>query len=402
MKYVTLKKLWYKDRETYQEELTLRKDGMYSTYFPIDIHNNPAFMVTLPTLLNDISLIYKDSKKLESKIRLLPAVAKDKYLESCLFEEIMLTNDIEGIRSTRREVMAAYEQLKSSRNKEKLLRFSGLINKYAKLASREYVALNSSGDIRNLYDEIILPEIDKKDIPDGNIFRSGPVDIVTPAQKVKHQGLNGEDTIIKAMNSTLSILNDEDIPSLIKIAAIHYFIGYIHPFYDGNGRLDRFISSYLLSQELSPMIAYRLSYIIKANQKKYYDAFDECNDIKNAGDITPFILMFMDLVKQSLKHVLEVTENGIHQIDHYLKLLEKFDFSESQRELVFYFIQSTLFTDDPFTLSTLSALIKKSSLTTHRYLDTLIEKGIPIIKSKNGKKYEFTFDLDRFEALSLE
>lgn len=45
----------------------------------------------------------------------------------------------------------------------------------------------------------------------------------------------------------LCVLDREDIPLIIRTAILHFYTGYIHPFYDGNGRFDRFVSAYLLA-----------------------------------------------------------------------------------------------------------------------------------------------------------
>ncbi|MFR6714147.1 MAG: Fic family protein [Phascolarctobacterium succinatutens] len=37
----------------------------------------------------------------------------------------------------------------------------------------------------------------------------------------------------------------------------------MHPFYDGNGRTDRFITSYFLSKHFHPLASLRLSIFIK-------------------------------------------------------------------------------------------------------------------------------------------
>ena len=103
-----------------------------------------------------------------------------------------------------------------------------------------------------------------------------------------------EDKIINAMTSALKILNDSSINYLISAAIFHYLFAYIHPFYDGNGRTDRFISSYVISKNLNPLVAYKFSYIVKKHQKQYYNMFSDTNDPRNRGDVTPFIIQFLD------------------------------------------------------------------------------------------------------------
>lgn len=101
------------------------------------------------------------------------------------------------------------------------------------------------------------------------------------------------------MSKVIEILNSEQLPLLVRIAVVHYLIGYIHPFYDGNGRLSRLISRYMLQKDLNPLIALRLAYAIKNDKSQYYKAFDLCNDVKNRGDVTPFILMFLEMLEHA-------------------------------------------------------------------------------------------------------
>lgn len=46
------------------------------------------------------------------------------------------------------------------------------------------------------------------------------------------------------MDAALKILHSQDFPLFVRLGLFHYFFAYIHPFYDGNGRMDRFIISY--------------------------------------------------------------------------------------------------------------------------------------------------------------
>ena len=80
--------------------------------------------------------------------------------------------------------------------------------------------------------------------------------------------------LIDFLNKSLDFLtNENNVGPLVKIAVFHYLFGYAHPFYNGNGRTSRFISSYLLCNILNQSIALRISYTIKNDKNKYYKAF---------------------------------------------------------------------------------------------------------------------------------
>ncbi|WP_409373627.1 Fic family protein [Ureibacillus thermosphaericus] len=66
--------------------------------------------------------------------------------------------------------------------------------------------------------------------------------------------------MINELEKLLVFMNQpNEVPEIIKVAIGHYFFGYIHPFYDGNGRTSRFISSLYLSKTLGNILALSLS-----------------------------------------------------------------------------------------------------------------------------------------------
>ena len=68
------------------------------------------------------------------------------------------------------------------------------------------------------------------------------------------------------METLLGISNDKDLPFLISTALCYYLFTYIHPFYDGNGRTARFLTSYQLTQVLHYTVALRLPITIKKTE----------------------------------------------------------------------------------------------------------------------------------------
>ena len=82
-----------------------------------------------------------------------------------------------------------------------------------------------------------------------------------------HRGTLPESHIIQEMDRALSVLNDEDACSSYSGSSFHYYFGYIHPFYDGNGRTNRFISTAYLAKYFHPLVALRLSAVINNNKK---------------------------------------------------------------------------------------------------------------------------------------
>lgn len=397
MNYKSLKSYYYNNKDLYKKKRTLRTENEFAVMLPLKIHDNPSFFLPTLEIITKMDSIHHKQTNIIQAYHELPLAAQAQYFKSCLLDEIKYTNDIEGVQSTRHEIQAAYEQVIKADSPQKKLRFSGLVNKYNKLVTHERIKLASSADIRNLYDEIILPEIAKSDYPDGSIFRKNPVDVRSPSDKIIHEGVYGEKNIIKSMDLALSVLKMDALPTIIKTAILHYYLGYIHPFYDGNGRLDRFISSYLLSTSFDPLISYRLSYIIKENRSQYYKAFDECNATYNSGDITPFIITFIDIVEKSTDNILEKVSDGVIQLNECSKCLDRLTLKPLHESILYLLIQNKLFSNTIFSAKDLAEILKKNNSTIKRNISELIELGYPIYMQKEGKKNVYTVDLEKLK-----
>ena len=133
--------------------------------------------------------------------------------------------------------------------------------------------------------------------------------------KTIHRGLEPEESIIQAMADALDFLNSKDCPALVRIAVFHYLFVYIHPFYDGNGRTARFISSCGLAKHLHFLIALRLSVTIKNNKSKYYSLLKDTDAETNCGDITPFICGFLSFVAETIRDINRKLQRKLVQLE---------------------------------------------------------------------------------------
>lgn len=154
-------------------------------------------------ILNLITNISSLDKRLLKAIRKLPNIALFQFTRKCIVDEIQLTNEIEGVHSTRKEIRELIEDKTENRKSKRLY---GLVQKYLMLSQRQKIELKFCQDIRKLYDEFVLAEIkeDNPDnVPDGEIFRKDIVEVVSPSQKVIHKGMYPETKIITAMTAHL-------------------------------------------------------------------------------------------------------------------------------------------------------------------------------------------------------
>lgn len=397
MEYELLSKIFYKKPTEYESIYDARFNSEASLKLPIKIHENVGFIFNTNEITKLLVKIYKTINKINLLRTHLPNIAINSYIIKSLKDEIALTNEIEGVRSTRKEIEDAIDSIKN----DKSARFKGLVDKYFKLISNEIIPLNNCEDIRTIYDALVLPEIEKENLPDGILFRKEPVQVVSATQKEKHRGIMPESKIIESLDLCLDFLKNDDIDSLIKISAFHYLFGYIHPFYDGNGRTSRFISSYLIKNELDILLALKLSYTVKNNINKYYKAFDVCNDRKNKGDITFFVVTFLELLSQASDDLYTKIADLNDQLNYYNNIIntlvnEKV-LNDKQAKCIFILCQNRLFDDTYMNMNTLTELLEKSDTTTRKILKSLESKNL-LVKSRNKNQYLYSANLDSLSS----
>lgn len=323
MAYRTLRSLFHESEAKAQSVYKQRLESESAFKLGFDLAGQPAFCVMAPELLG----LCLRAAKLDKQIACLSMRMSDRalanYLDACLIDDVVTTNDIESIRSTHREVQETLSGVRAGGKKRN--KFQGIVKSYQLLLDGQAVPLNTCADIRQLYDALVADEVLQQDASnalDGELFRKGPVSVCDGMGKTAHQGMEPESKIIEMLGAGLLFLKEESIPMLVRIALFHFLLAYVHPFYDGNGRVNRFISSFLLASEYEPMVALRLSRFVQDSVRAYYKAFSTCEHKLNKGDLTPFAIAFAQMVVDGMEHLKTDLEEGIRSLSEETVMLE--------------------------------------------------------------------------------
>ena len=398
MNYELLSSLYYKSKKEYEQEYNDRFNSVASKRLNISIEENQCFYILTEEVVNKLYNVMVLNQKLDKLTSEIPGIALQQYIKKCLIDEIVLTNEIEGVVSTRKDINEILENVE-----DKNKRLTGLVNKYLNLCSEENIDIITCNDVRNIYNDLLWEEIsedDKLNLPDGVYFRKEGVDVLSPLKKVIHKGVMPEEKINLMMTQALNILNDRDIMPILRIAIFHYLFGYIHPFYDGNGRTSRFISSYLLSKELNTLTGFGLSYAIKENISQYYKGFKTVNEKKNKGDLTPFIILFLDILSKELESLNNSVIKRINIINRYSKVIEVMEKKDKQKQnIIFVIFQETLFGEAGIDVS---SLVEFTETSKYKVTQVLKEYDDMLIKNKIGRKNYYSFDLDAVDEKYLD
>lgn len=392
--YKIFRELNFSESENKYKE---RFNSEFTTILPFSIkpiNQSKVFALYYVPTNNIISItneIYKLDALLNAINSELPNIAQKNYIFDCLVEELHNTNALEGVRSSKEEIIRSARSLTENKAKK---RFSSMIVSYQELLAGEINEIKSPQEIREIYDHIVDDEIDEVEKPDGDLFRKDItfVQKKSGTGKVIHKGILPEDNIIKSISSMIDFLNNAQIPSLIKIAIGHYYFGYIHPFYDGNGRTSRFISSLYMKNELSDLTAISLSRGCNDYQNKYLDSFEITNSISNKGELNYFIENFLKIIVNEQKKMLQELKVKKEQLENFVdKLNSDSEIKEKDTHYGIMFVlgQNYFFSvsEVGLTVKDLSGIAKKSKQSIREVLKDLSSKGLVKTKGKRPVIY---------------
>lgn len=199
-------------------------------------------------------------------------------------------------------------------------------------------------------------------------------------EKIHFEAPNSE-KISDEMDIFLNYLNNNNADDLIlKTAICHLWFLTIHPFEDGNGRIARIISEYLLSKsDASSLRFYSLSTQIAKDKKNYYLMLEKSQ--KGDLDITNWLIWFLESLKKA-----------IHQSEEIMaKVLSKSNFWQQNSQTIFNVRQQKmlhLIWDDfegNITTKKWAKISKCSDDTALRDINDLIKKRI-LYKENQGSK----------------
>lgn len=271
---------------------------------------------------------------------IIPDNEKDRFLISSLMEEAIASSQLEGAVTTRE---VAKDMLRAKRKPK---------NHSEKMILNNYLTVR---EIMKYKDEQLTPELikilhsiitkgtlDNKE-NEGKFRVTNEVKVVDDITgEIFYTPPNFKD-LDKLMNDFCQFANSKNekgfIHPIIRGTILHFLIGYIHPFVDGNGRTARAIFYwYLISQGYWLIEFMSISRIIIKSPAQYaraylYTEYDE-------NDLTYFIdynLKSMDLALKSLK---EYISRKVLEKKQLTKLILNDDFNERQAEIIKDFINS--------------------------------------------------------------
>lgn len=310
---------------------------------------------------------------------------KEEFLKNSILQEAIASSQIEGAATTTKVALDMLKSGRVPRNESEQMIFNNLrainyikgelgvslsktmIVELHKIMTANTSAEYCSGGYRK--DQIFI-----QDHIDGEIAHTPPE-------------FNKVDSF---MEDLIKFTNQEEefVHPIVKASILHFMIGYIHPFMDGNGRTARAIFYwYLMKKDYSLIENISISKVIFNSRVQYDKAFLKTE--KDVNDLTYFInysiknlrIAFESLIKYRDEKKREQEKGSIIAY----KLLKR-GFSKRQADLIGYFFSKPNRTIDISLYSKKNDIVRQ---TARKDLNELISHGL-LKEEKRGRTILFS------------
>jgi Fic family protein len=194
MHYRTLKALFHADRSkerfTKYAALADERRSADSAFRTGIVTDSGELFMAVPRELSVLSENVLRFERVISKLANdLPPVAAGALIRDLIISEVVSTNELEGVHSTRQQISDVLEMHRESAETIKAKRFSELVKLYLNLTEPNSIVPTTPEEIRSIYDQVMRGEDLGEDAPDGKVFRRREVDIYSESGIEVHTGL---------------------------------------------------------------------------------------------------------------------------------------------------------------------------------------------------------------------
>ncbi len=319
---------------------------------------------------------------------------KTKYIISSLIEESISSSQMEGANTTRKKAKEMIRLEKKPENKSDLM----IMNNYITM---QYIVQHKNEDltpenllqIHKLVTKNTLDRVEEEgafrkndDVHVENTILGEVIHIPPPQEE-----------LMQLINDVCFFFNNDTeifIHPIIKGCIIHFMIGWLHPFTDGNGRTARALfywymlkKGYWLTEFLS------ISKIIKETKNQYEKAYLYTE--KDDFDLSYFItyhLKTMEKAYYSLKEYISRKQKEVYQSGAFMKIPE---INERTAQILKLLYDDA---DRVLSIKEIENRFQVSNYTARMDLNKLVELKFLQRIQVNKKKYRF-IKSDKFDTI---
>lgn len=321
---------------------------------------------------------------------------KQKLISRGIMEEAIASSQLEGANTTRKVAKQFLREGRKPRNESEQM----ILNSYKtmQLIESEYKNKKIGLDIILELHSIITKDINSIPEDERGVFRKDKDEIiVSDSYEIYYEApkisfaKNELERFIKFANDELA---GPFIHPVIKAIMLHFWIGYLHPFTDGNGRLARTMFYwYLLKKDYWAFSYLPISKVIKESPVQYGNAYiySEQDDL----DLTYFIDYNIRKIKISIKEFEKYLERKSKENLKMNKLSRiKYNLNERQIQLLQYLSEDK---NEKTSLNVHMNIYQVTKMTAIKDLKNLEE--LEFLTSKKQGRNVYYYATDKIERL---
>jgi len=317
---------------------------------------------------------------------LIPKEEKDRYLVNSIMEEAIASSQIEGAVTTRKEAKDMLRKNRSPRNRSEQM----ILNNYKTIRYiLEIKDLPLTPErLLQVHGKIANDTLDEK--AEEGVFRtSNNINVVdvTDSEIVYTPPQHNE--IGRLIDDLCVFFNTEEgnfIHPIVKACIIHFMIGFIHPFTDGNGRTARALFYWYLLRKGYWLTEYlSISKLILQSKDQYARAYLYTETDQN--DPTYFILYKLRKMEQAYNALREYISRKLEEKQKVSQLQKLADINERQALILKWYDEEVSLL---LTVKEIENRLQVSNQTARTDLQGLADLGFIEIISLNKKTQAFT------------
>lgn len=329
------------------------------------------------------------------KEQLLSDLDKHQYLSNALMEESIFSSMIEGATTTRVKAKDMLRKGKKPNNKSEQM----ILNNYKTIQyisenKNEEITIHKLFEIHKLVTENTLEE------ENCGVFRNTN-DVLVMNQitgEIVHTPPSFKE-LEELMQSFCDFFNnnpkEEFIHPIVKASILHFLIGYIHPFVDGNGRTARALfywyllkNGYWLTEYLS------ISRVILKTKTQYEKAYIYSEiDEMNVSYFIHYQVKVLTQAFEDLKDYLSKKKKEENKLNKYLKVSK---INERQAQILYWIEEDA---NRYFSVKEIENVFSVTNQTARTDIEELVDqdflKKVSINKKSfnywKGEKFDTTF-----------
>lgn len=227
--FTNYKKMSYKYKDNFKEFLT-DLESLFYTKLPLkDFDGNPIVYIESHADINN------------NIVKTLSHSQNESYGFKSTEDEIIATSAIESIDFSRESVCNILKGFAPKDEEEN--RISGMKKGFEFISDTQNSITEEN--LHKLYMMVVGNFLDDNTkLQDDMFYRNDSVYIIS--NQLEHSGLDYK-KISEYMKLLIDFANrDDKIDDLVKASIIHFYIAYIHPYSDGNGRIARLVHLWFL------------------------------------------------------------------------------------------------------------------------------------------------------------